>query len=127
MTELAEWALARAAERGVPVEGFDMDAELQKVRAREATTARMTECELKSIPFETTADEQAVLDGIDRERDARLSAIPTKAQKERWEREETAAGLEDTLNRHPPMLSDGRPDEVGRQRMRDEIDRLRRG
>jgi hypothetical protein len=127
VTELAEWALERAAESGVPAEDFDVDAELAKVRAREATTARMAECELKGIPFEPSPEEQAVLEGIEREREARLSAIPTRAQRDRWEREEAAAALEDTLNRHPPMLSDRRPDEVGRQRMRDEIARLRRG
>jgi hypothetical protein len=120
MTGVADWALAQADVANVPVEEFDIERTLEQHRVERDLFERKIECQLRGLPFQPTAAEQEALDRLEREREARLNAEPTKEHKERWERLQLADMMEADLN-------SGRfPDELSRQRIRARVAELRK-
>jgi hypothetical protein len=116
MTDVPEAALAA----GIPPE------QIVRQRARAELFERKTQCEFKGIPFEPTPEEQAILDGYEREANENLSAYSRlRKESELQTYRDERKGLEASLDHNPPMLAGGRPDEVGRQRMRERIKWLR--
>lgn len=133
MTGLADWALAQADATNTPVESFDLERALDRHRAERDLFERKAESEMRGVPFRPSSGEQEVLDRLEREREARLDALPTRAQRDRARDLETANLMELELANHERSLRcadlvDGRTDatEVAINNLRAEIARLRK-